>query len=141
MSENGTTNGNHNGEMMLNGVSVDQGILELLQAYSATAQHSDTGVPAEHPVIVRQRRIAKNASGLEEVVKEVLGESVKADKDKAEAIVRNLAYELAKTDGFSGAPEDLTDEKARLYLNQAGNALGNPTIASKLSLVESKSKL
>ena len=119
MSETNDENGN--GSKMLNGVSVDNAILELLHGYSAIAQHSDTKVETDHieiahPVISKQRRIGKNASGLEEVVKGALGESTKADKAQAETIVKNLAYELAKIDGFGGKPEDITDEKARLYL-------------------------
>lgn len=128
---------NHeNGELMLNGISVDDGLRELLEAYVVQNEHTDSDKAPDHPVIERQRRISKNTSGLEDVVKGVLGEGIKASKDQAEAIAKNLAYELAQTEGFAGKPEDVSDEQVRKYLTQASNALGNPTIGNKTELVE-----
>ena len=120
----------HDENFKLDGVTVDEGIKELLPMYKVQAERSDTPVLKDHPVIARQGRIADNAQGLEGKIKEVLGSSVKADQGNAETIIKKLAYEVAQNEGFSGKPEELKDEQVRKYLAQVGSALGNPTIGN-----------
>lgn len=127
----------------LNGVYVDDAIRELSQAYLKQAEKGDKAVPADHPFIVRQRRVSDNLRGLEYIVKGVLGTSIKLDSNnledvkKAEDITHKLAYVLAQSDGFKGKPEELDDEKVRKYLTEAGEATGNPTIRNKTELIKS----
>lgn len=123
---------------MLNGVSVDQAIDELLQAYTINSKGGhDADKPTDHPFLVRQRKISDNTQGLEGKVKSIVGDSIRADKAKAESIIKELAYALAKTGGYGGKLEDFTDEKIRTYLSQASGALGNPTIGNKTEFIKS----
>jgi len=115
--------------LMLNGVSLDDAIAELSHAYQAP--HSEHGEVAEHPLIVRQRRISANTSRLEDKVKSILGEGVtKASKEHADKIITTLAFEIAQSDGYKGKLGEFTSEQARNYLTAAANALGNPTIGN-----------
>src|SRR3989338_9269386 len=123
--------------LKLNGVTLDQGIRELMNAYLMQEAHDSTHVPSDHPVIARQRRISDTTHTIEDKVKGVLGSSVRADEGSAEKIIHALAYELAQAEGFHGKPEELTEEKARTYLSQASSALGNPTIGNKTELKKS----
>ena len=121
-------------DLKLNGVTIDEAVKELLSAYRAHQEKSDK-VP-EDPIVSRQRRITKNVNSLEDKVKGVLGDSIKASKDQAESIAKNLAYDIAKTDGYSGKLEDFTDELVRKYLGNAASALGNPTIGNKTEFIK-----
>ena len=126
------------GDLKLNGVTIDAALKELLNAYGAQEEKSDTSVSPDHPVIVRQRRISENTQGLEGTVKGILGKSIKADEGHADKIIKDLAYELAKTEaGFSLESEKFTDEMVRKYLTQAGSALGNLTIGNKTEFKKS----
>ncbi len=125
-------------DLKLNGVTVDEGLKELLDAYRVQEAKSDTAVPADHPVIVRQRRISENTQGLEGKVKGILGNSIRADEKQAEDIIKNLAYEIAKSEtGFKGELKDFSDEQVRRYLTQAGSVLGNPTIGNNTEFKKS----
>ena len=126
-----------NGGLKLNGVTLDEGMRELMNAYLMHESHSDTRVPADHPVIARQRRISDNTHGIEDIVKAALGKSVRADKSSADDIIKKLAYEVAKAEGFQGKIEQFTEENVRTYLSQAGNSLGNPTIGNKTEFTKS----
>jgi len=123
--------------IMLNGISVDQGLTELLHAYRSQEAHGDKAVSQDHPVVIRQRNIAANVQDLEGRVKKSLGDSVKASKEQAEAMIKSLAYSLAQTEGYSGKFGEFSDEKIRTYLSQASGALGNPTIGNKIQFIES----
>lgn len=123
---------------MLNGVSVDEAVDELLRAYTITSDSGqDTHGPTDHPVLVRQRKISDNTQGLEGKVKDIIGDSIKADKANAKSIIKELAYALAKIEGYGGKLEDFTDEKSRTYLSQASSALGNPTIGNQTEFIKS----
>ncbi|MBI2559080.1 hypothetical protein HYW20_07200 [Candidatus Woesearchaeota archaeon] len=111
--------------LMLNGVSLDEGLKKFVDGYLVHDAHGGT---TEHPIIERQRRINKNVQNLESIVKDKLGESLRADEKKADSIIKNLAYQLAVDEGYKGKLEEFDDEKARKYLSQAGEALGNPTL-------------
>ena len=74
-------------DLKLNGVTVDEGLKEFLNAYRVQQGKSDT-IP-NHPVIVRQRRISENTQGLEGKVKSVLGNSIKANEKHADDIIKN----------------------------------------------------
>ena len=123
--------------LMLNGVSLDKGIKELLGAYLALESHDSHASNADHPIIVRQRRINKNVQDLEGKIKESLGDSLRADEKKADSIIKNLAYQLAVDEGYKGKIDEFKDEDARKYLTQAGDALNNPTIRNKTELKKS----
>lgn len=124
--------------LKLNGVTIDEALKELLTAYRVQEGKSDTAVSPDHPVIVRQRRISDNTQGIEGIVKEVLGSSIKANEGHADEIIKKLAYELAKTEaGFKGELKDFSDEQVRKYLTQAGGALGNRTIGNKTDFKKS----
>lgn len=121
----------------LNGVTIDQALQEFLKAYRVEQEKGDTEVPKDHPLLVRQRRIGDNVQGLEGIVKGVLGNTVKADKGKADAIINKLGYELAKAEEYAGKPEELGGEKLRKYLSDAASAIGNPTIGNNTELTKS----
>lgn len=124
--------------LKLNGVTIDEALKELLSVYRVQEDKSDTAVPPDHPVIVRQRRISENTQGLESVVKGVLGSSIKANEGHADEIIKKLAYDLAKTEaGFKGEIKDFSDEQVRKYLTQAGSALGSSTIGNKTEFKKS----
>ncbi|MEK6892449.1 MAG: hypothetical protein AABX25_04645 [Nanoarchaeota archaeon] len=131
------TDAKEHGGLKLDGVTLDQGMKEILGAYLMHESHDSTHVPADHPVIARQRRISDNTHSIEDIVKGILGKSVKAEEGSADKIMSKLAYELAQTEGFKGKPEEFTEEQARLYLSHASSALGNPTIGNRTEFKKS----
>ena len=112
--------GGHDNGLMLNGVSLDAAINEMAHAYQVPHSEHD-GHAAEHPLIVRQRRISANTSKLEDKVKAILGTDVKASKEHADKMIKTLAFEVAQSDGYKGKLEDFTSEQARNYLTTAAN--------------------
>ena len=124
------------GKIKLDGITVDEGRKEFYKGFRIVPD-KDGKKPKEEPIIERQRRISKNVQDLEGIVKGALGDSIKASKSHAESIAKNLAYEIAKTEGYSGKPEDLNHERILTYLTQAAQATGNPTIGNWTGLIES----
>lgn len=126
-------------DLKLNGITLGEGIKEFINFYLAGLSPDEKGAnePKDHPIIARQRKIADNAHGIEDVVKKILDDSVRADKPRADKIIKSLAYEIAKTEGFKGELEAFTDEQSRTYLSQASGALGNPTIGNKTEFTKS----
>jgi len=127
------------GKLKLDGVNVDEGLKEIANAYKIFYDTtSDTAVPKDHPVIERQRRIAKNVDSLEGIVKGELEDSLKASKAQAEGMAKKMAYELAKaTDGYKGEIKDFDHEKVVKYLTEAAQATGNPAIGNWVGFIES----
>ncbi len=117
------------------GIPAEKGVDELLKFYFPGKEAEKE--PEKHPVLVRQRKIAQNLHDLEDKVKGVLGDSLRADKGKAEGIVKDLAYALAKIDGYSKEMKDFSDEDVRKYLSQAASATGNPAIGNKTDFIKS----
>lgn len=131
-----------NGTLMLNGISLDEGIQKMTQAYLADAAHSDKAVPADHPVWSRQRRISQNTENIENIVKGTLGSDVRLNPDngkdveRADNIIKRLAYEVAKLEKYAGKFEEFAknEDLVLKYLGQASQATGNPTIGNKVEL-------
>ncbi len=124
-------------DFKLNGVTVNKAFEELLKVYRLQQEKSDTEVPKDHPVLVRQRRITDNVQSLEGIVKGVLGNNVKADKAKADAIIHKLGYELAKAEGYDGKSEDISGEKLRTYFTNAASAIGSQIIGNNSEFTKS----
>ena len=122
-------------DLKLNGITIGEGVTELLAAYRAQQEKSDK-VP-EDPIIARQRRIAKNTTSLEDTVKGILGDSLKASKEHADKIIKGLAYKIAQVDGYTGKIDDFSDELVMKYLSNAASATGNPTIGNKTEFIKS----
>lgn len=118
----------------LNGVTIDEALQALLKAYRLQEEKDSKLV---EPNSERARRINSNAKGIEKIVTDTLGDSVRASKEQAGAIIGKLAYEIAKTEGYTGKPEDLPEERKAEYLGNAARALDNPTIGNKLEFVKS----
>lgn len=123
-------------DFKLNGITADRALKEIYGMHNITEKPKD-GTAPEHPDLKRQRRISDNTQSLEGKVKEVLGSSLKATKDHADNIIKNLAYALAQTEGYKGKIEELKDEQVRTYLSHASSALGNPTIGNQIEFIKS----
>ena len=119
----------------LDGFTIDQALNVLLDAYRVQQAKDSTSV--KDPNTERARRISSNVKGIEKIVTDVLGSSVRASKENAEAVIGKLAYELARADGYGGKPEDLPEQRKAEYLTNAGRALENPTIGNKLEFIKS----
>ena len=117
----------------LNGVTIDNAIQELLDAYKLKQTKEGT---LTDPNSERARRINSHVQGIEGIVKGVLGENVRAKKDQADQIVCKLAYALAQAEGYTGKPEGLSDERKASYLANAASATGNPTIGNTAELAQ-----
>ena len=134
----------HDGEkLMLNGVSLDEGLQKFTQSYLADialaeAARGDKAVPTDHPIWETQRRVNKKNEGIEGIVKGILGEDIKLNPDKtedvkrADKIIASLAYEVAKLDKYEGKFKDFEKDEGLIlkYLEQAGNTTRNPTIGN-----------
>jgi len=129
--------------LRLNGITLDQGISQMLDAYLTHEAKGDTVVPADHPVLERQDRLSFTTEGIEKIVKDTLGDAKRldahnpADEARADQLMRKLVYEFAKTRKYSGKPEDLTSEDVVKYLAELGNATQDPTVGNMVELRKS----
>lgn len=123
-------------DFQLNGSTASEALEALYRIHNVTEKPKE-GVAPEHPSLKRQRRISDNTQSLEGKIKEILGKDLKADKKSAVAIIKNLAYALAQTEGYKGKIEELNDEKVRMYLGHASSALGNPAIGNQIEFIKS----
>lgn len=127
-------------KLKLNGVTVGEWIPEMVKGYLVKAE-KDSTVDPEY--LQRQRRITANTDDLEGKIKSILGDSIKLDtksgddKQKAVNLAYRLAFEIAKTEGYSEKLEELPHERVSTYLLQASQATGNPTIGNWTDFIES----
>lgn len=126
------------GSLRLNGFTLDEGIRKLVDAYLAHEAKGDTAVDKDHPVVDRQTRLTNTTEGIEKIVKDALGTASRfnphnpEDVGKADALIKNLAYEFAKTRKYSGSLNDFTSEDVLRYLAEAGNATGDQTVGNMI---------
>ena len=129
------------GSLKVDGFTIDEGLQKMLAAYRLASAKSDTAVPEDHPVLQRQSRINSLAKNLEGIVKKHLGSAPRfdpnKDNEKADAILNELAYTIAQTEGYQGKPTEFKDVDARRYLETVSARTGNPVFANKTALVES----
>lgn len=129
------------GSLKVDGFTIDEGLQKVLEAYRLQNAKSDTAVPEDHPILRRQNRITPHVKGLEGIVKNHLGKSPRfnpeMDYEKADAIINELAYALAKTEGYKGELKDFKDEDVRRYLGNVATATGNPIFSNKTALIDS----
>jgi hypothetical protein len=129
--------------LKLNGITLDQGMQKLVDAYLIHAAHGDTAVPTDHPVLARQDNLTTVTEGIEKIVKDALGDSKRLDphnsKDvaRADSLMKSIAYEFAKTRKYSGKIEDMTDDDVIKYLAELGNATQDPTVGNMVEFKKS----
>ena len=122
--------------LKLNGITVDEGIHKLVNAYLAHEAHGDKAVPVDHPLLERQDRLTTATEGIEKIVKDSLGDAKRldphnpADVGKADALIKSLIYEFAKTKRYAGKMEDMTSQEISDYLQQLGSATNDPRVGS-----------
>lgn len=130
--------GNEGGsDLQLNGMSVGDLAGKLFGAYHVV--HEDSDSEKRHdPNADRQRKIKVYSDGIEDIVKKHFeGNEVKVtSKTKADAIIKDLAYQLALIEGFKGKPEEFSDQEAARYLTHAANETGNPLLGNKVEFAK-----
>ena len=130
--------GNEGGNyLQLNGMSVEELAGQLFGAYNII--HEDTQTEKrQDPNADRQRRIKGFADDIEEIVKKHFeGNEVRVtSKSKADAIIKDIAYQLALTEGFKGKIEEFSDQEAARYLTHAANETGNPLLGNKVEFAK-----
>ena len=119
----------------LNGVTIDSGLKELF-GYIRTQTDKD-GKIVKDPNTERAERTNRLSEGLQKIVEESLSGATRANEATARVIVNKLAYELAKTHGYHGKPEALTEERKLEYLSTALNAIGVPGVVDPEKFVAS----
>ena len=120
----------------LNGVTIDEALKEEVNAYKLSYDKVDSTAVLKDPNSERARRISSNVQNLENVVKSTLSSDIRASRSQAQEIISKLAYQLARTEGYTGKPEELPDERKATYLANAASALGNPVIGNVSEFVQ-----